>query len=556
MADKDIEEKQNFLREKILDKGYDTNDFTIFLKAKKGEDGEDVSNWTMPELEQVVKEFISLVGEPKKKQETQTVENKPKNIQNNQSSKRTSSSSNLNTETSDPSKDEEYGIVTPDFVECQPIELTDFGKYENIEIVISSLQKVDKGIFTKSFYSFSITTNPFNFHVDRRYSDFDWLRERLSVMFHTSILPRIPKKGEGDQKMERRKRDLEKFLNYLLKDPLIRNSQILLDFLSINNDDDFHKAKKIYDKIKLPTDFKDFKTINGKARVNVNKNKEQYLEYIRDNAAFNETALTKLDLNFKALKLDMFTLINRINSFSPLFDKLIKISSKYFDEDTIIESYKQIKHLFESWATTLKTQNKFFFIDVKEYFKLLGGNYHHTRELVQVVENQKANYYKNSKSLISKKDELFKKQDTANWQLDIGDRNNLVSFYTDKSASVKKICFKETNNMIKLKEKYGFYLNRMISEYERNRHINATENKKKIIEFCKKQQKIMSDYINIMGEIIGIMDGCVIQALKEDEILKNANPDIDINENTDNNNNQQQEKDKNEENKNDNYLDE
>lgn len=63
-------------------------------------------------------------------------------------------------------------------------------------------------------------------------------------MFHTSILPRIPKKGEGDQKMERRKRDLEKFLNYLLKDPLIRNSQILLDFLSINNDDDFHKAKK------------------------------------------------------------------------------------------------------------------------------------------------------------------------------------------------------------------------------------------------------------------------------------------------------------------------
>lgn len=80
--------------------------------------------------------------------------------------------------------------------------------------------------------------------------------------------------------------------------------------------------------------------------------------------------------------------------------------------------------------------------------------------------------------------------------------------------------------------------------------------KKKIIEFCKKQQKIMSDYINIMGEIIGVMDGCVVQALKEDEILKNANPDIDINENTDNNNNQQQEKDKNEENNNDNYLDE
>jgi len=94
----------------------------------------------------------------------------------------------------------------------------------------------------------------------------------------------------------------------------------------------------------------------------------------------------------------------------------------------------------------------------------------------------------------------------------------------------------------------------MISEYERNRHINAIENKKNIIGFCKKQQNIMSDYINIMGEIIGVMDGCVVQALKEEEILKNANPDIEINENADNNN-QQQEKEKNEENNNDNNND-
>ena len=227
----------------------------------------------------------------------------------------------------------------------------------------------------------------------------------------------------------------------------------------------------------------------------------------------------------------MDNLINRINSFYPFFDKLIKISDKYFDENTIIESYKQIKGLFESWSNTLKKQNSFFFIDVKEYFKLLGGNYHHTRELVQVVENQKSNYYKNSRNLISKKEELFRKQDTANWQLDLGDENNLVSFYKDKNISYKKICFKETNNLIKLKEKYGYYLNRMISEYERNRHINAIENKANAIKFSKKQQQIMSEYIEIMGKIIGVMDGCTIQKMKDDETVQNVNPDIEINEN-------------------------
>ena len=41
------EEKQNFLREKILEKGYDTNQFVQFLINKKGENGADVSVWTM-----------------------------------------------------------------------------------------------------------------------------------------------------------------------------------------------------------------------------------------------------------------------------------------------------------------------------------------------------------------------------------------------------------------------------------------------------------------------------------------------------------------------------
>ena len=33
------EEKQNYLKEHILDKGYDTNEFTSFLISKKDEGG-------------------------------------------------------------------------------------------------------------------------------------------------------------------------------------------------------------------------------------------------------------------------------------------------------------------------------------------------------------------------------------------------------------------------------------------------------------------------------------------------------------------------------------
>ena len=48
--DSSQEEKQNFLRENILDQGYDTGMFVDFLINKKGEGGADVGNWSMSDL--------------------------------------------------------------------------------------------------------------------------------------------------------------------------------------------------------------------------------------------------------------------------------------------------------------------------------------------------------------------------------------------------------------------------------------------------------------------------------------------------------------------------
>ena len=53
-----VEEKQEYLRENILDKGYDANLFADYLITKKGEDGADIGSWSMNDLRQVVEEFI------------------------------------------------------------------------------------------------------------------------------------------------------------------------------------------------------------------------------------------------------------------------------------------------------------------------------------------------------------------------------------------------------------------------------------------------------------------------------------------------------------------
>ena len=53
-------QKQIYLRENILDKGYDGEDFASFLTSKKGEEGVNLKNWSLDELKSAVQEFINI----------------------------------------------------------------------------------------------------------------------------------------------------------------------------------------------------------------------------------------------------------------------------------------------------------------------------------------------------------------------------------------------------------------------------------------------------------------------------------------------------------------
>jgi len=58
-------------------------------------------------------------------------------------------------------------------------------------------------------------------------------------------------------------RFLERFLHALASNPLIKNSQVFQDFLSVQNENDFANLKKEYAKLKAPTKLSEFKTFNG-----------------------------------------------------------------------------------------------------------------------------------------------------------------------------------------------------------------------------------------------------------------------------------------------------
>ena len=56
-SEQEIQAKQALLQSEIIDKNLDKGSFINFCLSKK-ENGDDLNNWTLQELEEIVKEFV------------------------------------------------------------------------------------------------------------------------------------------------------------------------------------------------------------------------------------------------------------------------------------------------------------------------------------------------------------------------------------------------------------------------------------------------------------------------------------------------------------------
>ena len=401
-----------------------------------------------------------------------------------------------------------YGIITNPIEDTKFVDKTPLTIADNPLIQVGFPEKVEGGFFSKSYVTYLITTSPLNLKVRRRYSDFDWLHQMLQNLYLWNVIPTTPRKNRfasdkfGEPFLKKRMRTLEKFLNYCLLNPIIKCSQLFFDFISIEKEADFQKKKKEYEKMKPPSYVEDYQTLFGKANIEINNKKIIYYENIKDNISINENLLIKLNENFKILKTLIENLTVKIDEIAQNWDDLCQNSIKYFDGDDIIKSYELMNKLFANWSESLKRHNNIIFIDIREYFKYTKNHFKSMKDLVNYVENYKNTYTKNERYLINKKEDLFKKGDINKWDLNIQDKNNVNNLIQDKNLIIPKILPKETINVINMKKIYGFYLNRMIEEYERIKAINSENHKKNLIYACERTVEIYGDFQKGTADII------------------------------------------------------
>ena len=603
--DATIEEKQGFLRETILNKGYDVNQFIQFLTDKKGEEGADVSNWSMHDLQTVVKEFIKLNGggeeepqpevkspEPEKKVEIENKEIKPKSEEketkiekknpkkvsmfdvmpsnkpkvepqkpktqigksnainekdlklnnsksdqlsktqikpassNNEAKPSSNNANNANNKTNTQNanaantkftgSDSDYGVIIPEFKKCRPTDKTQLGKVENIEIILSNPEKKESGFIKKTHITYMITTLPLNFKVRRRFSEISWFRQALCNLFPTNLIPAVSRKSKfgvdtlADAFVQKRLRAIQRFLNYLVKDPNIKDSQILLDFLYIGSENEFNNKKKVYENTKNITEVQDFKSKEEKVNLLITAQKENYFENIKDNINININILKKLNNSFKLLFNEMKAVVSRMEEISNYWNQAYKASIKYFDSNITCETYKQLGNLFKTWSQIIKEQNTVVNVDIREHFKFMRKNFAAMKDLGNSVEPMKSNYQKLVRNLMNKKDELYKKGEAFN--------------NYNKAKSMQGMLPKETNAAINSKEMYGLYLNRALSEYERMRALNGKLSKQIVFDNVTKLTNLLSKFYNCVGEMNSEMDSEAINNSNDNKCIEKRIP--------------------------------
>jgi len=528
-------EKQKLMREEIINKGYDSIKFIEYLIQCKGPGGENINNWSITDLKNAIKDFIYLCENSKNEinKEVKSEPQKPelnkiesdKNID--MSAPSAPKEKNLgesflmsvidikNNIFSDSSKQNEnidYGLKTPDSLNCRPLDNTDLGKQEEIYIKIGFPEKVDGGFFSRDTVSFTIAAIPLGFVVKRNYLDFEWLRDILIKLYNINFIPSLPSlflynKENEDSFYKECIRNLEKFMNYLLNDPIIKNSQILFDFLCQENEKEFLKMKKDFENTTPNNDIQNYQSISGKIDINITENAEKKFDVIKNFAYENEKLYRQLYNNLNEIEENFNKIIKQINETVVIFDKLFNLSNKYLPkENTQKIVYTQMKIMFLSLSKTFKMEKDVIKIDIKENFNFFYKNYSNFNQLIKKVEEAKRVYKKEEKDLVSLKNDLYNKKG--------GNEIN-------ENVDLSKLLPKNTEATLDMKKNYGFYLNKTLSEFERMKFLDVDLFKNQITKGFKSQNNLINifskDIKSILEEIDKIEKFDIKNEIKEDK---------------------------------------
>ena len=120
---------------------------------------------------------------------------------------------------------------------------------KKIKVTIQNPKNSEKSLLSTQYTLYEIVTKPLNLFVQRRYSDFDWLRNILVKLYPRLFIPPIPGKKTGQRRFEqdfinKRMKLLQLFLDEITENEELKASEALSAFLSFTDRSQFERKMK------------------------------------------------------------------------------------------------------------------------------------------------------------------------------------------------------------------------------------------------------------------------------------------------------------------------
>ncbi len=461
----ETKQKQDLLQKEILDKNYDQQLFVNFCLSKK-ENGDDLNLWTLEELTTIVQEFISIQEENKNKK---TKDQDPNEVGKDTLEKMEKMDMNENQKK-----------FKEKIIDCRKLEKNDLNG-KKITIQITSPKGIEAGVFGQSYTVYDIITLPFNWTVQRRYSDFDNLRKLLSKFYPGFNVPPLPNKKMGNKRfdkkfIEKRMKFLELFINSVVENESFKANEFILAFLSYVDRNKFDAKIKEYSSVTPSEYVEDYKTLDGKAIISHDEGNEKYFININKYFKLQSQILEKLNFNLKLFYNNMNAAAENLNDIQKNFDILHLLNTKVLMKDTITKTYEELGHFYKNWRKIILKQNEISKNLVKDFFKFINLEGQSYSELIDRREELKQKYVSELTRVNTKKEKIFNSKDINKFELNPDDNTvDKEQLIKDKSYAFEKMCYKDTRELNFVSNQLG-YANKM----------NIYELKKMIKIYCKR----------------------------------------------------------------------
>ena len=507
--------KQQFLRAEILEKNYDPQSFIDFLTLKKGETAADINNWSLDELKEIVVEYKNSQKNntsPKKDNSSQNSKEKAEKIKTKKNffSYYNEETNNewlfMNPETElidnnnslNNSLNIDHSVIE---IDCLEPDHSPLSNYEKINIKISNPKKEYestglKGFFMKTiYYTFLIENEELKINRRRRYTDFEWLRKTLLRLYPGYYIPPLPLKTlnvNKPEKIEKYQRALQRFIDGILEDKLLKNSSLVYLFIFTQKENDLISLMSKYDNVQKQSDLKYFYSRNGKIILDdsiLNHNKMKKNLQIKDIISKHNNLFINLNKALKNLCQEMKQVSDRMLEISSLFKEIYN-KSIFNSEKNFCKFYSDFELLFKEYGNREFKQMENIKVTLKENLKFENLQYISSiKELYDSFENEHDLYYKVAQNLKKKKETLFTSEPIDKWELNEKDKNIDIK---NKDEVMKKILPKDTAIVNEIRKHLIYYATQLESEYQRFKELININNVNIYKTFKEKSIEVLS----------------------------------------------------------------